>query len=86
MAKNYGLNKLPVEMHLEIISYFDCDSDIISYVNSITDENLNYNVKLMFIDQKQLKTKKICSNIKTLDYYIQLFNEEKKNLQTDWYR
>ena len=86
MAKNYGLNKLPVEMHLEIISYFDCDSDIISYVNSITDENLNYNVKLMFIEQKQLEIKKICSNIKTLDYYIQLFNEERKNLQTDWYR
>ena len=76
----------PLEIHLEIISYFDCDSDIISYVNSITDEDLNYNVKLVFIEQKQLEIQNICSNIKALDYYIQLFDEEKKKLQSDWLR
>ena len=86
MGEDCGVNKLPIEIHLEIISYFDCESDIINYVNSITNEYLKSSVKLVFIEKKQLEIQKICRNIKELDKYMQLFDKEKKRLQNDWLR
>ena len=86
MVKYRGVNELPVEIHLEIISYFDRESDIINYVDLITNEYINSSVKLTYIEKKQLEMQKICFNIKELDYYLLLFDKQKKRLQSDWIR
>ena len=80
------MNTLPVELHLEIVSYFESESDITNYVELITNEVLKSRLILTIIQSQQSKIQKLCLYIKELDNYIALFDSEKKRLQSDWIR
>ena len=80
------MNTLPVEVHLEIVSYFESESDITNYVELITNEVLKSRLILTIIQSQQSKIQKLCLYIKELDNYIALFDSEKKRLQSDWIR
>ena len=80
------MNTLPVEIHFKIVNYLESESDIINYVKLVKCEVIKSNLILAIIQSKQSEIRKLCLYIKELDYYIKLFDSEKKRLQCDWIR
>ena len=80
------VDTLPVEVHLQIVNYFESESEITNYVELLTCEDLKSSLILAIIRRKESEIRKLCLYIKELDNYIKLFDSEKKRLQGDWIR